>query len=232
MHCYKFKRHILLLLALWTCCLAKAQYVGDIGLTGGVSFYNGDANSTTPFLESHAAKGGMLRVKLNFITSLKIDIVRATVSGNTENFSNKYPNDAQAKFKRDFWDMGAQVELDFFRYGAKTWDQEVKQHTPFILLGPGLAVHRTERGNGFAPNLTLGVGYKVKLFRRMNIGVEWSMRKLFRDDFDVTDRSNEILDDPYGLGHSGIKNNDWYSLVFAFVSFDLIKVRGRCMELR
>ena len=232
MHCYKFKRHILLLFALWTCHLAEAQYVGDIGLIGGVSFYNGDANSTTPFLENHRTMGGLLRIKLNFITSLKINFVRAAVSGNTENFPNKYPNDGQAQFKRAFWDMGAQLELDFYRYGARTWDSDVKQHTPFILLGPGLALYQTDGGNAFAPNLTLGVGYKVKLFRRMNLGIEWSMRKLFRDDFDVTNSSGKILDDPYGLGHSGFKNNDWYSLVFAFVTFDLIKIRGKCMELR
>jgi len=231
MHCY-IKRHIFLLFALWVFYPAKAQYIGDIGLIGGVSYYNGDANSTTPFLESHLAVGGLLRIKLNFITSLKLDVVRATVSGNTENFPNKYPKDVQAQFKRDFWEVGTQLELDFFRYGAQSWDADIKQHTPYILLGPGLAFYDNNDGNTFLANLTLGVGYKFKVLDRLNIGVEWSMRKLFRDNFDVTNDSNEILDDPYGLGYSWIKNNDWYTFAFVFITLDIIKVRGKCTELR
>jgi hypothetical protein len=228
----QFKRYILLLFAISLCHLIQAQFVGEIGLLGGVSYYNGDANSTTPFLENHPALGGLFRVKLNQRMSLKADVLRGAVSGNTENFPNKYPEDVQAQFKRNFWEAGVQFELNFFKYGPESWDREVFFHTPYILIGSGLTIYQGQEGNTFAPNLVFGAGYKYKLLDRLNIGIEWSMRKLFRDDFDVTDPSNEILDDPYGVGYSWIKNNDWYSCAFVFITLDIIKIKGRCIEMR
>ena len=206
--------------------------MGEIGLLGGVSYYNGDANSTKPFLENHPAFGALFRIKLHPLIPLKVNFLRGTVSGNTANFPNKFPEDAQAQFERDFWEIGTQLELNFFKYGIESWDRDVLYHTPYILLGPGLAVYKNQEGNAFAPHLTFGLGYKYKLLDRLNIGVEWSMRKLFRDDFDVTDPSNEILDDPYGVGHSWLKNNDWYSCAFVFITLDIIKIKGRCTEMR
>ncbi len=147
-------------------------------------------------------------------------------------FSNKYPEDVQAQFKRNFWDVGVHFELDFFKYGPESWDRDIKWYTPYILLGPGLTVYKGQEGNAFAPNLAFGVGYKHKLLDRLNIGVEWSMRKLFKDDFDVTNPFNEILDDPYGAGHSWLKNNDWYSCAFVFITLDIIRVKGECREMK
>ena len=228
----RFKRCILLFFAISLCNLTKAQFVGEIGLLGGVSYYNGDANSTTPFLENHPAFGGIFRIKLTQFVSLKLDVLRGTVSGNTANFPNKFPKDVQVQFERTFWEAGTQFELNFFKYGPETWDRDVLWHTPYILLGPGLALYKGYEGNTFAPNLAFGLGYKYKLLDRLNIGVEWSMRKLFRDDFDVTDPFNEILDNPYGTGHSRIKNNDWYSCAFVFLTLDIIKVKGKCTEMK
>ena len=228
----RFKRYILLLFAISLCHLTQAQFRGEIGLLGGVSYYNGDANSTKPFLENHPAVGALLRAKLHPFVMLKANVLRATVSGNTANFPNKFPGDVQAQFERTFWEVGTQIELNFFKYGFESsWDRDVKYHSPYILLGPGLAFYQGQEGNSFAPNLTFGLGYKYKLTERLNVGVEWSMRKLFRDDFDVTDPFNEILDDPYGVGHSGIKNNDWYSCAFVFITLDIIKIKGKCSEL-
>jgi len=228
----RFKRHILFIFVLPLFYSTQAQYVGEIGLLGGVSYYNGDANSTKPFLENHPAAGALFRLKFNQLLLLKLDVIRGTVSGNTENFPNKFPDDKQGRFSRNFWEAGAQLELYFFKYGKASWDREVQLHTPYVLLGPGLTTYQERRGNAFAPNLTFGIGYKYKLSDRWNIGIEWSLRKLFRDDFDVTDPSNEFLDDPYGVGHSWIKNNDWYSCAFVFITMDIIKKRGKCTELR
>ena len=228
----RFKHYILLLFAISLCQLTQAQFMGEFGLLGGVSYYNGDANSTTPFLENHPVMGGLLRIKMHPLVMLKTNFLRGTVSGNTENFPNKFPEDMQAQFERSFWEVGAQFELNFFKYGLQSWDRDIKFHTPYILLGPGLAFYQSMEGNTFAPHLTFGVGYKYKLLDRLNIGAEWSMRKLFRDDFDVTDPSNEILNNPYGVKSSWGKNNDWYSCAFLFITLDIIRVRGKCMEMR
>lgn len=212
--------------------IANSQYVCEIGPIGGVSYYNGDANSTTPFLENNLMVGGIFRANITTRSVLKLDFARASVSGNTENFPNKFPQDQQAKFERDFWDLGLQYELNFFKFGPDQWDRTVKCHSPYILIGPGMAMYQNSDKNEYAYNLTFGLGYKFKFANRFNVGAEWSMRKLFRDDFDVTNSSNKFLDDSYNIGSNSIKNNDWYSFAFIYLTMDIIKRKGRCTELR
>ena len=109
---------------------------------------------------------------------------------------------------------------------------EIKRHTPYVLIGPGLTIYEHWRGNMMAFNVTFGVGYKFKLWKRWNLGFEWSMRKLFIDNFDVVDNESKILNDPYRMGHRTLKNNDYYTCAVAFVSVDLIKRKSKCNVLR
>ena len=60
--------------------------------------------------------------------------------------------------------------------------------------------------------------YKVK--NRINLGCEFSFRKLFGDGLDVTDDSNAFLDDPYHMKGSFLKNKDWYSFLLFTVTWD------------
>ena len=69
-------------------------------------------------------------------------------------------------------------------------------------------------------NIPMGVGVKYKLKSRLNLGCEFSFRKLFGDSFDVTNGSNEILDNPYGISSSAFKNKDWYSLLMISITWD------------
>lgn len=232
MHYISIRFYLIFIFILCSLGMASSQYIGEIGPIGGVSYYNGDANSTTPFVENHLMVGGLFRASFTRRSVLKLNLAKATVSGNTENFPNKFPKDQQAKFERDFWDLGLQYELNFFKFGPESWDKTVKCHTPYILLGPGMAIYQASEKNDYAFNVTFGLGYKFKFANRFNVGAEWSMRKLFRDDFDVTGTSNKILDDPYNMGHSSIKNNDWYTFAFLYLSMDIIKRKGRCTEMR
>jgi hypothetical protein len=212
--------------------MAQARYFGEFGILGGGSFYNGDANTSKVFLEPHLAFGGLLRINLTNRGALKINIIRGAVSGDSRNMDNALPGGVQVEFERDFWDVGFHFEHNFFKYGLKTWDREVKRHTPYILLGPGITIFDEWRGTELTFNLTYGVGYKFKFGKRFNLGLEWSMRKLFIDDFDVTNKENKILDDPYKMGYSWIKNNDYYSTVFLFLSVDLIRKKNKCNVLQ
>jgi hypothetical protein len=55
----------------------------------------------------------------------------------------------------------------------------------------------------------------------MNIGIEFSMRKLFGDDFDVTEKTiGWNLDSPYGIESSFLKNRDWYSFSMIFLTWE------------
>ncbi|MEA4950009.1 MAG: DUF6089 family protein, partial [Petrimonas sp.] len=74
-------------------------------------------------------------------------------------------------------------------------------------------------------------GFKYKIKDRLNIGLEFSMRKLFKDDFDVTEKNAEWdLDAPYGIKSSILKNQDWYSLTIIFLTWDFGIRHDPCCE--
>ncbi|MCQ2225505.1 MAG: porin family protein [Paludibacteraceae bacterium] len=232
---YKFGARLLVVLLVCFCCgtiQAQDRYVGEFGLFGGDSYYNGDANSTKIFYNNHLAFGGLLRYFINDRGVLKLDVIRGKVSGDTEPFDNVLPGGENVSFEQKYWDVGLHVEHNFLKYGFESWDREVKRHTPYVLIGPGLTMYEHWRGNIITFNLTFGVGYKFKLWKRWNLGFEWSMRKLFVDNFDVVDTPTKILNDPYKMGHNALKNNDYYTCAVAFISVDLIKRKSKCNVLR
>ena len=168
----QFKRYILVLLLGLLSHTLNAQYLGEIGVMGGVSYYNGDANSTTPFYENHPYVGGLLRLKMSSHWLCKFDLSYGAVSGDTENFPDiNYPH--SSSFEHSFWNVGCQFELNFFKYGMGRWDKDLKRHTPYITAGPSIAVYQAWNGHHIMPGLAFGVGYKFKVAPRFNVGVEW-----------------------------------------------------------
>lgn len=103
------------------------------------------------------------------------------VSGKTEGMENVFPNNAQTSFNRSIMELGGQAEFNFFPYSDKFDYAGAKRFSPYVLVGIGLTV-APGGGKTFAsPNIPLGVGMKYKIKNRLNLGCEFSFRKLFGD---------------------------------------------------
>ena len=112
--------------------------------------------------------------------------------------------------------VGGQAEFNFFPYSDKFDYAGAKRFSPYVLVGIGLTV-APGGGKTFAsPNIPLGVGMKYKIKNRLNLGCEFSFRKLFGDGLEGKD----MLDDPYGVKGSALKNKDWYSFLLLSVTWD------------
>ena len=200
---------------------ARAQeYKYEVGATAGTSFYMGDANKTRFFLHSGIAGGAFYRYNVNFHWAVKTSLLAGTLSGNTADARNVFPLEQQASFKRTFMDLGGQIEYNFFPFSDKYAYLNTRPYTPYIFTGAGTTFATGEK-KFFGANLPIGIGFKYKIKNRLNIGVEFSMRKLFGDDLDVTQNTNGWnLDAPYGIKSSFLKNKDWYSLTMIFLTWD------------
>jgi hypothetical protein len=141
------------------------------------------------------------------------------VSGSTEGMANVFPNQAQASFDRSLIDVGGQMEFNFFPYSDKYAYANAKRFSPYVFLGVGMTVGIGGSETFVGPNIPLGVGLKYKI-NRINLGCEFSFRKLFGDGLDVTDENNAFLDDPYHMNSSMLKNKDWYSFLLLSVTWD------------
>lgn len=200
---------------------AQDDYKYEIGGMVGTSFYMGDANQTELYKNSGPSAGFIFRYNNDLRWSLKNNFVMGRVAGNTQGNGNAYPFGEQASFERTFYEFGSQIEFNFYNYSDKFGYLGAKRFSPYIFTGIGVTLASGEKTfKGL--NIPIGVGLKYKLKHRLNVGFEFSFRKLFSDSFDVTDgdSKNFNLEDPYEIRSGFSKNKDWYSLTMLSLTWD------------
>lgn len=196
--------------------LYAQEYKYEIGGMAGGAFYMGDANKNAVFKGINPALGAVFRYNINFRWALKADWMWGRVSGSTEGLENVFPDNTQVSFKRDLVELGGQAEFNFFPYSDRFAYSGAKRFTPYIFVGIGVTVAPGGRKVFASPNTPVGVGLKYKLGNRINLGCEFSFRKLFGDGLE----GKELLDDPYGVKSSALKNKDWCSFLLLSVTWD------------
>jgi Domain of unknown function (DUF6089) len=204
---------------------AQEEYRMELGAAVGGCFYMGDANYTTPFKNTGAAGGALVRFILNQRMAIKANLIAARISGATS-AGDSYPYGGQAKFKRGLMDIGAQYEYNFLAYGNGYGYRGGHRFTPYITAGLGATFAFPPHGV-FTANIPLGAGVKYKIGERLNVGAEMTMRFSMSDKIDVTDKSGLQLDNPYMIKGKGLKNKDSYAFAVIFVTYDLF---AKCKE--
>lgn len=195
------------------------DYKYEIGGMAGTSFYMGDANKTKLFKNIGPSGGAVFRYNHDFRWSVKTNLAMGHVSGDTRTSGDAFPYGQGIKFSRNFVDVGGQVEFNFFNYSNKYAYLDTKRLTPYVLIGLGFTVGFGDH-TFYGVNVPMGVGLKYKLNDRLNLGFEFSMRKLFGDDFDKTKKDGPTLSDPYKTNSGFFKNKDWYALTMFSITWD------------
>lgn len=221
---YSYKRKVYVLLFLFIPLLIQKvsaqEYEYEIGGAIGTSFYMGDANKSKLFQNSHLATGLVFRYNRNFRWAYKGNLLIGGVSGDTRKSGNVFPKGENTFFNRTFYELGGQVEYNFFHYSDKFQYLGTRRFSPYLFTGLGLTYGSGDK-SFFGVNLPLGVGLKYKWKDRLNLGFEFSFRKLFGDSFDVTSKTKDFsLDNPYKIESSFLKNKDWYVLTMFSLTWD------------
>jgi len=142
-----------------------------------------------------------------------------SVSGDTDNSDNAYPFQSSSSFSRTFYEVGGQMEFNFLPYSDKFAYLQTSKVSPYLFSGLGLT-YATGGDTFLGVNLPIGVGVKYKMRNRINLGVEYSFRKLFSDRFDSPSKNGFNLDNPYQIDSGRLKNKDWYSLLMITLTWD------------
>ena len=210
------------------CNSAVAQendYMMEIGLGGGGSFYMGDAN-TRLYNNTNGVFSVLARYNVNPRFSLKADLAAAGISGSTDNAYGVLPGD-RLEFSRTLYDLGVQMEWGFCGYGMEDFNGNHRL-APYGLLGIGMTFAPKPLQNDFAADFPVGMGIRYKLSERVNLGLEWTMRFSTSDRLDVTRDYSPMLEDPFMIKGKGIKNKDSYSFTMLYVTFDVFKRPCHC----
>lgn len=212
-----FQRIFIMFLFIGVCTgLRSQEYKYEIGGMAGGAYYMGDANKNGFFKGLNPALGGVFRYNVNFRWAIKGNLLWGRVSGSTVGLENVFPNQAQVSFDANVIELGGQGEFNFLPYSDKFSYSGAKRFTPYVLLGIGVSVAPGNGSTMASLHIPLGIGAKYKIKNRVNLGCEFSFRKLFADNLE----GNAVLDNPYGIKSSFLKNRDWYSFLLLSVTWD------------
>jgi len=196
------------------------EYRYEIGGAVGVSGYLGDANNGNFLKKPGYVVGGMFRYIINSRMALKANLLTASISGNSANIGNVYPEGVAYKFSSQLYDLGAQFEFNFLNYGIGSKYLKLKRISPYLTLGAGFTMASGD-GEGFTMNVPMGVGVKYKISERFNLGVEFTMRMSLSDKLDG-------LKDLNGINSGFAKNKDWYSFTMVSITYEFSKRCRTC----
>lgn len=203
--------------------LYSQNYRFEIGPGLGMSGYLGDVNKSNFLKHPGFAGGALFRYIIDYRWALKANLFTAGLSGNSADFNDVFPGGVTYKFNSQIYDLGAQMEFNFFNYGIGYKYKNLKRIVPYLTLGVGTTLATCEGKAFFAMNIPMGVGVKYKLKERWNLGFEFTMRKVFGDKAD-----GFSLDDLNHIKSSFIKNTDWYALMMFSVTYEFSKRCTKC----
>lgn len=215
------KKLAVIMLMIASLMAAQAQeYRFEVGGALGMSGYLGDANNANLLKKPGYVAGGLFRYIINSRMALKANLLTAKISGNSSNLANTYPDAQTYAFSSQLYDLGAQFEFNFLNYGIGSKYLKLKRFSPYLTLGVG-ATLATGDGDAFSLNVPMGVGVKYKLGERLNIGLEFTMRKAFSDKLDG-------LKDLNGITSGFAKNTDWYSFTMISITYEFSRRCRTC----
>lgn len=185
--------------------------------------YLGDANTSNLWQHPSWDAELLFRYIANPRWAFKTNFYIGGLSGDSSDMANIYPPEANYKFSTIFYEFGEMAEFNFFSYGMGETYRHLKKFTPYITGGIGLTAWKIADYTGVGFTLPFGIGFKFKPSKRVNLGLEFLMKKVFTDRLD-----GPALDDPVGIKSSFMKNTDWYSTLTFTVSYEFSKRCATC----
>ena len=211
-------------ISLWPLhCKAQEDYRFDFGAGLGMTGYLGDANTANLFQNPGWDAELFLRYIFNPRIAIKTNLYAGNLRGNSEQMTNVFPDGQNYSFSTMFYELGELFEFNFFEYGIGEYYRKLKRVTPYITAGLGLTMWTVDKHVYAGFIIPMGIGVKFKANERLNLGLEFLMKKVFSDRLDGTQ-----LEDPYTIKSSFAKNTDWYSTLTLTISYDFSKRCAQC----
>ncbi len=203
-----------------------AQVTADIGLWGGGASYWGDMEGNTVRQLSFPTAGGYFRYNFNPRVSARAMFLYGANLKAEGTFL-----DADYSFAdKNIGDLSLQVEINYYRY---TLGNKKASFTSYLTAGAGTMFYRyypeTDNRENFdkvvAPTIPFGMGVKFNAGKRLGLGLEYQIRKIFDDRLD--DLDNPLADNnpsSGGVAHQytdRLHNNDWTGFLGLHVTYKI-----------
>lgn len=218
-----------------------AQKTADIGIWGGTSNYFGDLDNAPPFQSFNPNFGAYFRYNFNARVGLRTMIL-------TGNFAEKGVIEGMPwEFDKSVQDLSIQIEINYLKY---ILGEKKTPFSSYITGGIGvnyfsyymdpalIALFNSNHNKGtailnesiIATTIPFGFGFKYNIGRRMGVGIEYQVRKIFSDKLDD-------LNDPLAyfnetgeevLYTTSMHNNDWTGYLGVHLTYMIYMGKNAC----
>ena len=207
---------IAVLLALVASAHAQTDPEYKLELGGGIGLvsYQGDFNGS-PLKNLQPMFTLLAKYKFDPRRALALNVSYGQLKGSSKDAKTYFPLTTTYDFKSNVVDAGLRLEYNFWPYGTGFEYRGAKRLTPYVAIGLGMTIAKTDGKSATGVNLPIGVGVKYKIGDRLNLAAEWAMHITSTDDLDG-------IKDPYGIESSGLfKNTDCDRHLRVSLSYDL-----------
>ena len=205
---------VLLALVASTHAQTDPEYKLELGGGIGLASYQGDFNGS-PLKNLQPMFTLLAKYKFDPRRALALNVSYGQLKGSSKDAKTYFPLTTTYDFKSNVVDAGLRLEYNFWSYGTGLEYRGAKRLTPYVAIGLGMTIAKTDGKSATGVNLPIGVGVKYKIGDRLNLAAEWAMHITSTDDLDG-------IRDPYGIESSGLfKNTDCYSHLRVSLSYDL-----------
>lgn len=213
---------ICLFFSVFSAWAQEAPYKFDLGAGVGMSGYLGDVNQTNMYRNPGFAAQAGFRYIIDTRWALRTAFTAEGISGNSAQFTNKFPELKDYTFKSTIYGLDFRGEFNFLPYGIGETFKRLKRWSPYVGVGLGGVISTTEGKVHGAFTVPMAVGIKFKLRERLNLTGEFCMTKSFGDKLDGA------ISDLQGLKSSFAKNTDWYSNILVSITYEFGKRCETC----
>ena len=215
------------------CASANAQYTSEIGIGIGATNYRGDVSPKYQLQNNRPAFTVFYRQDVSIPVTLRggftAGLLRAD-DGNVTGANGGVPplqTYRQTNTKGSIYEASAVLEYNFLNYHRRT---DKIHFTPYVFVGvAGYYANTTTITNNSQLTSTLnqegsmlgvavpaGVGFKLALSQRINLGLESGVRRTFTDELDHLSEQNAVLIDR--------NTKDWYYYSGVSLSYTFYKI--------
>ncbi len=220
-----------------------SQVTADIGIWGGGLGTMGDIEGKTLTEMNYPAFGAFFSYNLHQRTGIRLMFLSGQASGEgyIKNHYWRFPESG----KKGVQDLTLQGEVNFLRYMI---GNKKASFSSFLTAGIGFTHYGSDltqmvrvfpehplrdsdnlSGSVFSMLLPFGMGFKFNIGKRVGLGVEYQMRKIFDDRLDD-------LDDPLANNTSvggtrytdTLHNNDWTGFLGVFLTYKIFLGNKPC----
>jgi hypothetical protein len=184
-----------------------AAQVGELGLTGGVTYYIGDINPYAHYPKhTHLGGGLMYRYNFNERYAVRLQGLYSRLEAWDRDSDDPLQQLRNLGFRSVLFEASALLEVNFFKYRGLAKDS--RTWTPFVFAGLGyfhtnpqnrlddtwydlqpLGTEGQGTGNGAGYGLNqfcipFGAGVKLALSAKLDLQLEWGFRRTYTDHID------------------------------------------------